>query len=359
MGRMNASDHPYKLIHADPRMLEDALRGFVAPDWADQLDFGTLAPLDKERIGPALGNRVGDNLWRVERRDGPPLANGRRPYINILFEFQSAPDPDMAWRMHEYLYLLELSQRDIGALREEGRPPDFLAVVIHNGTRPWNASSARFGPLLGPPTPEGRALNQWRSYLVVDYPAIAGDHALMQRLPAGNRQAALIRLETASPDHLPAVLMDALRRWDGPESAGLRRGFHARARSVMGRHGLTLPSLAECERMLADRKGGTEMTALMEATFQKYFDEIEARGVERGIAQGMERGMERGMAQGMAQGHTNLLRHLAERRFGAEAAGQLSGLLAGMDTDRLIEVGDWMLECRTAGELLNRLNHKD
>ena len=93
------------------------------------------------------------------------------------------------------------------------------------------------------------------------------------------------------------------------------------------------------------------MTTLMEATFQKHFDEIEARGVAQG--------MERGMAQGIAQGHADLLRHLAERRFGAEAAGQLAGLLAGMDTDRLIEVGDWMLECRTAGELLDRLNHKD
>ena len=339
MGRMNASDQPYKLIHADPRMLEDALRGFVAPDWADQLDFATLAPLDKERIGPALGSRIGDNVWRAERRDGAPLANGRRPYVNILFEFQSKPDPDMAWRMHEYLYLLELNQRDIGALREEGRPPDFLAVVVHNGTRPWSASAARFGPLLGPPTPEGRALNQWRSYLVIDYPAIAGNHALMERLPAGNRQAALIRLETASPGCLPVVLMDALRRWNGPESAGLRRGFHARARHVMGRHGLELPSLAEFERMLTDRKGGTKMTTLMEATFQKHFDEIEARGI--------------------AQGHADLLRHQAERRFGVEAASRLAGLLAGMDTARLTEVGDWMLECRTAGELLDRLNHKD
>ena len=58
-------------------------------------------------------------------------------------------------------------------------------------------------------------------------------------------------------------------------------------------------------------------------------------------------------------GTTSLLWHLAKRRFGAEAAGQLAGQLAGMDTDRLIEVGDWMLECRTAGELLDRLNHKD
>ena len=43
----------------------------------------------------------------------------------------------------------------------------------------------------------------------------------------------------------------------------------------------------------------------------------------------------------------------------AECERMLAGLLAGMDTDRLIEVGDWMIECRIAGELLDRLNHKD
>ena len=111
---MATSDHPFKLIHADPRMVEDALHGFVAQDWADRLDFSTLAPLDKEHIGPALHRRIGDKAWRVERRDGAPLADGRRPYLVVLLEFQSEADADMAWRMHEYLYLLELNQRDIG-----------------------------------------------------------------------------------------------------------------------------------------------------------------------------------------------------------------------------------------------------
>ena len=73
MRRMATSDHPFKLIHADPRMVEDTLRGFVALDWADRLDFSTLAPLDMERIGPALHSRIGDKAWRVERRDGVPL----------------------------------------------------------------------------------------------------------------------------------------------------------------------------------------------------------------------------------------------------------------------------------------------
>ena len=30
---VGTSDHPFKLIHADPRMVEDTLRGFIAPDW--------------------------------------------------------------------------------------------------------------------------------------------------------------------------------------------------------------------------------------------------------------------------------------------------------------------------------------
>ena len=76
---MATSDHPFKLIHADPRMVEDTLRGFVALDWADRLDFSTLAPLDKEHIGPALHRRIGDKAWRVERRDGAPLADGASP----------------------------------------------------------------------------------------------------------------------------------------------------------------------------------------------------------------------------------------------------------------------------------------
>ena len=97
------------------------------------------------------------------------------------------------------------------------------------------------------------------------------------------------------------------------------------------------------------------MTTVLEARWDQWEAGVRKEGLEQGIAQGREQGLERGIAQGRA----DLLRYQAERRFGAEAAGQLAGLLVGMDPDRLIEVGDWMLECRTAGELLDRLNHKD
>ena len=355
MRRMATSDHPFKLIHADPRMVEDTLRGFIAPDWANRLDFSTLAPLDKEHIGPALHSRIGDKAWRVERRDGAATDNGRRPYLVVLLEFQSEADADMAWRMHEYLYLLELNQRDIGLHRQEGRPPDVLAVVIHNGAKPWSAPTTRFGPLLGPPTEAGRGLNQWQSYVVIDYPVLAGDHAFMDRLPPGNRQAALIRLESASGDEVPGLLAEAFQRWSGQESAGLRRGFHARAGHLLRQRGLALPPLSDYERMLAQEKGAREMTTLMEARLQEWHDNAIAQGVQQGIQQGVRQGLQQGLRQGVHQGQADLLRRLAERRFDAETAQRLSALLEGADAGRLIDVGDWIVECGSGDELLERV----
>ena len=89
------------------------------------------------------------------------------------------------------------------------------------------------------------------------------------------------------------------------------------------------------------------MTTVLEARWDQW---------EAGVRQ---EGFKQGREQGVAQGRADLLRHQAERRFGAEAAGQLAGLLTGMNADRLIEVSDWMIECQTAGDLLDRLNHKD
>ena len=119
MPRMASSDPAYKILFSQRRMVEDTLRGYVAPDWCDELDFSTLTQMNTEYIGPELYNRIGDMLWRVEFKDGSPLggppwptANG--PALLVLFEFQSAVDPDMAWRMHEYVYLLQRTRGATG-----------------------------------------------------------------------------------------------------------------------------------------------------------------------------------------------------------------------------------------------------
>ncbi len=352
--------------------------------------------MNAEYIGPELYNRIGDMLWRVEFKDGsplggPPLANGGRPCLLVLFEFQSAVDPDMAWRMHEYVYLLQRHQRSNGTLKAEGREPPVLAVVVYNGDRPWTAADARSGPVVEGPSAEGWTGNRIRTHVVLDERALAeggggpeGSGLRLHRLPPDNRLTTLIGLETGSAEELPGLLLEAFERYAGEEEKGLREGYHARVRYSRTPHGGEgLPPLAEMERALEARRGGSEMPTLMDARAMEWEARVLERGREQALAEleralearregkeppalmdarAMEWGarvLERGREQGIAQGRAEervLLRRLAERRFGAETAVQLSELLADVaGAEDLLEAGDWILECRTGGELLERL----
>ena len=409
MGRMASSDSAYKLLFSQPHMVEDTLRGYVAPDWCEALDFPTLARMNAEYIGLELYHRIGDMLWRVEFREGsplggPPLANGERPYLLVLFEFQSAVDPDMAWRMHEYVYLLQRHQRGNGTLKAEGREAPVLAVVVYNGDRPWTALDERSGPVVERPSGSGWTGNRTRTYVVLDERALAeggggsagssrrlhGARLRLDRLAPDNRLTTLIGLETGSVEALPGLLCEAFERYAGEEEKGLREGYHARVRYSRSPHGgERLPPLAEMERVLEARRGGREVPTLMDARAMEW----EARVLERGREQGrkqalaelertleagreggealtlmdaramewearvLERGREQGIAQGRAEERALLCRQ-AERRFGAETARQVSELLAEVTgAEDLLEAGDWILECRSGSELLERLRH--
>ena len=427
MPRMASSDPAYKLLFSQPRMVEDTLRGYVAPGWCEGLDFSTLTRMNAEYIGPELYNRIGDMLWRVEFREGsllggPPLDNGERPYLLVLFEFQSAVDPDMAWRMHEYVYLLQRHQRGNGTLKAEGREAPVLAVVVYNGDRAWTAADARSGPVVEGPSGSGWTGNRTRTYVVLDERAVAeggggsagngrrlpgsrrlpGARHRLDRLVPDNRLTTLIGLETGAAEALPRLLWEAFERYAGEEEKGLREGYHARVRDSRSPHGGEgLPPLAEMERVLEARRGGREMPTLMDARAMEWEARVlergreqgreqvlaelgrtleagreggealtlmdaraiewEARVLERGREQGREQGIAQGREQGIAQGRAEertLLRRQAERRFGAETAGQVSELLAEITgAEDLLEAGDWILECRTGNELLERLRH--
>ena len=81
-----------------------------------------------------------------------------------------------------------------------------------------------------------------------------------------------------------------------------------------------------------------------------------AQGREQGIAQGREQGREQGIAQGRAEERALLCRQ-AERKFDAATARRLAAALEDVaDPGRLAEVGDWIIECGTAAELLARVS---
>ena len=84
-------------------------------------------------------------------------------------------------------------------------------------------------------------------------------------------------------------------------------------------------------------------------------------GIEQGLKQGIEQGIGRGIEQGIGQGieqERRLLCRLAARKFRADTAPRLSALLQRLtDQERLAQVGEWIIECETEGELLDRVRN--
>ena len=72
---------------------------------------------------------------------------------------------------------------------------------------------------------------------------------------------------------------------------------------------------------------------------------------------GFERGHERGVAHGGRAAERALLCRQAARKFDDDTAQRLAALLEQTaDPDRLAQAGDWIIECATGAELLDRVS---
>ena len=327
-------DAAYKLLFSRPRMVRDLLDGFAARSWSGSLDFESLAPLPASFVGRDLQQRHGDLIWRVRFRDEGWL------YLVLLLEFQATVEPAMAVRILEYTALLyrRLVAQDV--LREHGALPPVLPVVLYNGQRRWTAPVemtkllAAGSDVLTPYQPSQR-------YYVLDVSRVpAAD------LPAGNLVSALIGLEktrdAAGLREALKALFDLLRK---QKDDTLTQAFVTWLRQGL-RHAGRLP--ADGEGPLAQLR---ETQTMLEETVREWTREW----LEQGRAQGIEQGRAQGIEQAR-QENRELLCRQAARKFDAGAAEGLAAALARVtDPDRLARVGDWIIECATASELLARV----
>ena len=80
-----------------------------------------------------------------------------------------------------------------------------------------------------------------------------------------------------------------------------------------------------------------------------------AEGLDRGRAECLDRGRAEGLEQGLEQERALLCRQAA-RKFDADAAKELAAALAEInDADYLAWVGEWIIECASAPDLLARV----
>ena len=327
-------DPAYKRLFSRPRMVRDLLRGFAARDWSADLDMASLTPLQASYVSHDLRQRHGDLVWRVRFKDDRWL------YVVLLLEFQSAVDRSMAVRMLAYTALLYQKLIAEGVLRERSALPPVLPVVIYNGRRPWTAP-VDVAELIAS---GGGAALAWyqpsQRYFLLDEGRVGGAD-----LPSGNLVSALIALET-NRDRLRAsellgALIDLLRKQDDAELTAAFTEWVAQVllpRRFRGSVSGPLPRLEEVRTMLAE-------------TVQEWT----AEWVEQGREQGREQGIQQGVQQGVQQGQRALLCRQAARKFDAATGERLAAALAGVaDSDRLAQVGDWIIECETAAELFAR-----
>ena len=171
-------------------------------------------------------------------------------------------------------------------------------------------------------------------------------------LPRDNLVSALIALEkNRDRTRFPALLDELIGLLGKQGDAELEQAFRAWVAQVLlprRFHGVRPESLPRLE----------EVRTMLEETVREWTAEWVAEGREQGLEQGREQGLEQGREQGLEQGRAEeraLLCRLAARKFDGAAARRLAAALAEVgDAERLAEVGDWIIECGTAAELLAR-----
>ena len=331
-------DPAYKLLFSEPRMVADLLRGFVPGHWDRWLDLSTLTKASPEYVGDTLARRLGDMLWRVHFGENAPApVSGGAGELLVMLEFQSSTDTAMGARLLSSIGMVHQERVRRGALRGTGRLPPVLPLVFYNGESRWGAAVqvretiAPVGGVLDGVQPRLR-------YRVIDAGAVGA-----QDPGSENRVSALVRLEnSATVVELWRGLREVFERFGGPEAVGFRAGLYewARHSPLVRRSGAELPPRRELE--------GGEMATLLEARAREWERQWYREGRAEGIGQGVE--------QGRAEERTRLYHRLVARKFGSEMARRLSERLGRIPEDGLAaEVGDWIIECETGTELLDRV----
>ena len=318
-------DRAAKRLLGDARMIADAMRAFVPGSWVSRLDLDTLRPLPAEHVNAELHRRRGDLLWTADFKDGGAVV--------IILEAQSTPDPRMPARMMTLTGLV-CEGLTAEAMGPDGRMPAVLPIVLYTGLRRWTPAldlTERAGP-----TSELSAHIAGQRYVLLDVRELA-----KQDLPERNLMSAFVRIEAAASSE---ALVDALRAtlaWLGNDELG--PVFLRWVSEVL--MPLRFP---DADRgPIEDLKEG--MTMLAERAKQ-WTEQWFADGREEGLREGLERGRTQGLER-----QRNMAVRQARLKFGDVAAERLSPLLDRIaDPAVLAEVGDWVIQCGDATELLAR-----
>ena len=115
--------------------------------------------------------------------------------------------------------------------------------------------------------------------------------------------------------------------------------------------------------MIANQEAEGDERLLVEDRIQAQIDRIAAQGRAEGLEEGRAEGRKEVRAEARADSLErvrSLLRRLVAWRYGTDTEQQVNPLLAAtQDPERLTNVGNWIMECATGQDLLERLRNVD
>ena len=319
----------YKGLFAHGAAIESLIREFLAVEWHEHLDLETATLVSTETISKGLKRRLANFALRVWFKDGEAS-------VVFLVEFQASHDPDMALRTLDYAVGMVEALRDNPTMLDPGDAvPLLLSCVLHTGPKRWPAETS-LAALTRTPAPSpvvARAVAGFGTAhrcFVLDLQSASAEGLL----PADSLLGWLGALEREPlGSAFPRVHASLAGQWAGEAQASLREAFAKWTDERMRSAGVP------AERRVVIVQGIIQPEEALEMG-QTYYEEW---------VEGHER---RGMARGVARGHREMVLRQASRKFGAETAERLEGLVGAMGLEQLVQVGDAVVDCETGDELL-------
>ena len=357
-------DATYKAIYGHRFMVEELARWLIPAqpggrELVDALDFGTLARVQEQSVAGGR-RRSNDIVWRVRFRDGDDADPDAWMHLVLMLEFQSEVDFLMALRCRHYVDGFHLENWRGRRFKATDRLPPVLAFVIYNGASRWSAAR-RVIDLVTP----GATSDEPPHGLSRASPVFAGDGYVLldsgrvgaDDLKRDNAAALLAGIEHPTPETVAELVVLLRRRVAGRDLSSLRELLLGWVQRVVERRlgmNLEMDDMAE-----VDQLDETDDDAYFAARRKVWEDQYRAEGREQAREQARAEAREQAREQARAEARASecaCLHRLAARRFGSVAANSLAAFLESVDdAKRLAEVGDWIVDCATAAELIERV----
>jgi predicted transposase/invertase (TIGR01784 family) len=339
---MSSSPHDalFKEIYGRPEHAAGALRAVVPAAVGERLDWSTLARCPGSFVDPALRERHTDLLFSARwRRGGEAL-------VYLVFEHQSSPDPQMAFRLLRYL--VRVWERWWTEHADAKAIPAIVPVVLYHGAAPWSAPRW-FSALIDLPEDVRPALASHLvefAYLVDDLSEIP-DARLRAR--AGT---ALLKLAALSLKHARtrADFLELMAGWGDVMRAVVAAPHGLEALAFVMRYILLTNDHVDRESLqaLVEREVGSEAKDAIVTVGERLIEQ----GRQEGVQQGRQEGVQQGRQEGSQQGKRELLLSLLRRRFGTEVDGEIERRLATASTLQIETWADRVFSAATLTELL-------